>query len=233
MRKTLSAILLICTILAEMPFFTFNVQGGGNNNPNKLWGAPNYVLNLLGKKDGWSGSGTYDNPDRHTMFVPQTTVPSTGTLADGTTIQTNLTMWINQGDEFAVLDGNAFDADHDVNLQLAPGKYAVYVVALGKPAGGADIRGWIYNATDNTYLLLTGMVSVPGHSKKPVWVDATDLLFVSSTEDTYGIVTSNDMWVFDYMAALQANTPLSNYLYLWDLDINGCRHLQLRFYLIA
>ena len=42
-----------------------------NLNPNKLYGAPSYVLNLIGKKDGWSGGGSYDNPDRHTMFLPQ------------------------------------------------------------------------------------------------------------------------------------------------------------------
>ncbi len=224
---------LISLAIAAVLLMTVVIPiSAANFNPNKIYGAPSYVLNLIGKKDGWSGGGAYDNPDRHTMFVPQTTVPDTDYLADGTPIETNLTMWMTQGSEFAVLDGNAFDEDEDLNLQLGSGKYAVFVVALGKPGGGADIRGWIYNATDNTYLLLTGFVSVPGHSKTPRWVNATDLLFVSTSEDPYGLVT-DDTWIFDYLAALESYAPVGEYLYLWDLDINGCQHLQLRFYQIS
>lgn len=230
--KTKLALMSILMASAMMMSLAVPALASPNLNPNKLYGAPIYVLNLLGKKADWSSGGSFDNPDRHTMFVPDTNVPSSGTLSGGTPIQTNLTMWITQGSEFSVLDGNGF-AGHNVSLQLAPGKYAVFVVALGKPTGGADIRGWIYNATDNTYLLLTGMVSVPGHSKTPVWVNATDLLFVSSSEDPYSIVSGSPVWVFDYLSALQAATPLSNYLYLWDLDVNSCRHLQVRFYQIG
>lgn len=205
-------------------------------NPNKLNGAPNYVLNMLGKKDEWSGGGSYDNPDRHTMFVPETTTGygGTGKLVNTTTpIQVNLTMWITQGDEFAVLDGNGFDEDHDVDLQLGPGKYAVFVVALGKPVIGShsDIRGWIYNETAGEYLFMTGMVTVQGHNKRPAWVNATDLLFVSPSEDPFGLVTQ-DTWIFEYLTALSA-TKYGQYLYLWDLDNQNIRHLQLRFYQIG
>jgi hypothetical protein len=203
-------------------------------NPNKLYGAPNYVLNLIGKKADWSGGGAYDNPDRHTMFVPETTtgIGGTGSLADGTPIQVNLTMWMTQGAEFAVLDGNGFEGNN-VSLQLGPGKYAVFVVALGKPGGNSDIRGWVYNETDGTYLFMTGMVKVPGHSKKPVWVDATGLLFVSAAEDPYGVVTGDDQWIFDYLANLKTAMPLGDYVYLWDLDNTSCKHLQIRFYQIG
>ena len=79
-----------------------------NLNPNKLYGAPSYVLNMIGKKDGWSGGGSYDNPDRHTMFLPQTTAE-------------NVTVWMSQGTEFAALDGNAFD-DGNLSFQLGAGK---------------------------------------------------------------------------------------------------------------
>ena len=206
----------------------------GNFNPNKLYGSPTFVLNLLGKKDGWSGGGSYDNPDRHTMFVPETTtgIGGTGDFADGMSIQVNLTMWITQGAEFAVLDGNGFD-DNAIALQLGSGKYAVCVVALGKPGGHFDIRGWVYNETDNTYLFMMGVVSVHGHNKKPVWIDATNLLFVSDQEDPYGIVTGDPEWLFDYLAALEAAMPFGDYLYLWDLNNQNIRHLQLRFYQIG
>jgi len=223
MKKSYVSVALLLTVLASAAVPVL----AANFNPNKLYGAPSYVLNLIGKKDGWSGGGTYDNPDRHTMFVPETTVPDTGTVPES-----NLTMWITQGDEFAVLDGSAFDADGDVNLSLGPGKYAAFIVALGKPGGGAEVRGWIYNATDNTYLFMTGYVSVSGHSRRPRWVDATDLLFVSEAEDPYGIVTGEDRWVFEYLTALEGAIP-GEYLYLWDLDINGCKHLQVRFYKIG
>ena len=225
-------ILLLSAIVLMLTAFGAQIAAAGQNlNPNKLYGAPNYVLNLIGKKEGWSGGGSYDNPDRHTMFVPETTVHGSG-VWNGTVIQTNTTMWITQGQEFAVLDGSAFDGDGDVNLQLGAGKYAVFVVALGKPGGGADIRGWIYNETSNEYLFMTGFVSVPGHSKKPQWADATDLLFVSASEDPYGIITG-DTWVFDYLTGLEGYALTGDYLYLWDLDINNCRHLQLRFYKIG
>ena len=222
---------LFLALLMTVPFAVPVLAG--NNNPNKLMGAPTFVLNLQGKKADWSGGGSYDNPDRHTIFVPETTTGLGGTGSyNGTTIAVNLTMWMTQGDEFAVIDGNGFD-DDEVALQLGPGKYAVYVVALGKPGGGSDIRGWIYNATDDTYLFMTGMVSVPGHSKKPRWVEATDLLFVSNKEDPYGIVTGADQWVFDYLATLETAMPLGDYLHLWDFDNQNCRRLQLRFYQIG
>jgi hypothetical protein len=229
MNKTLSATILISMFLLSM--FAAPVLAGGNNNPNKIWGAPNFVLNILGKKADWNGNPG-DSTDRHTIFVPETTVPGSG-IWNGTAIETNQTMWITNGSEFAVLDCNAFDEDGDVDLQLGEGKYMAFVVALGKPGGGADIRGWVYNETSNEYLFMTGYVSVPGHGKRPVWVDATGLLFVSDAEDPYDIVSGNDLWIFDYLKLLEAGFPIGEYAYLWDLDINGCKHLQVRFYKIA
>ena len=191
-----------------------------NLNPNKLYGAPSYVLNLIGKKDGWSGGGTYDNPDRHTMFLPQTT-------------SENVTVWMTQGtdSDFSVLDGNAFD-DGNLSLELAAGKYAVFIVALGKPGGGAGIEGWIYNATDNTYLLMVGSVTVQGHSKTPRWTNATGLFWISPNEDPFLGVTQ-DTWVFDYMQGLSTANLGTDYLYLWQLDNNNNKLLQVRFYQIG
>ena len=191
-----------------------------NLNPNKLYGAPSYVLNMVGKKDSWSGGGSYDNPDRHTMFLPQTTAE-------------NVTVWMSQGTDFAVLDGNAFD-DGNLSFQLGAGKYAVFIVALGKPGNGANIEGWIYNATDNTYLLLVGSVSVQGHSKTPRWENATGLFWVSPNEDqtlgTSALGITQDTWVFDYMQGLSTANIGTEYLYLWQLDNNNNKLLQVRFY---
>ena len=216
-----SARICIAAVLATVMLSSvaYTVYAAANINPNKLYGAPSYVLNLVGKKDSWSGGGTYDNPDRHTMFLPQTTAE-------------NVTVWMSQGTDadFSVLDGNAFD-DGNLSLQLAAGKYAVFIVALGKPGGGANIEGWIYNATDNTYLLLVGSVNVPGHSKTPRWTNATDLFWVSANEDPFFGVTE-DTWVFDYMNMLSEANAGTNYLYLWQLDNNSNKLLQVRFYKI-
>src|SRR5512139_2302886 len=83
---SISAVALVAVIAVSI---AIPVLAATNLNPNKLYGAPSYVLNLIGKKDGWSGGGTYDNPERHTMFLPQTTAE-------------NVTVWMSQGTEFAV-----------------------------------------------------------------------------------------------------------------------------------
>ncbi len=224
-KAVLSAVAIALAVVVAASF-AIPVFAATNNNPNKILGAPSFVLNVIGKKDGWAGGGTYDNPDRHTMFVPQETsdVP-VGTAPIG------LSIWMTQGDEFAVLDGNAFDADGDCNFQLGAGKYMVFVAALGKPGSGADITGWIYDAATGTYLLNVGSISVNGHSKTPRWEDATGLFYVSDAEDPYGLV-STDTWVFDYLNLLEGYLP-GDYLYLWKLDNNNNKLLQVRFYLIS
>lgn len=223
MGKTILSIFALALAVTALCAVAIPVLATPNVNPNKLYGAPSYVLNLIGKKDGWSGGGTYDNPNRHTMFLPQTT-------AD------NVTVWMSQGTDFAVLDGNAFD-DGNLSFQLAAGKYAVFIVALGKPGNGANIEGWIYNATDNTYLLLVGSLNVHGHSKTPRWTNATDLFWVSPSEDqTLGLNAlgiTQDTWVFDYMQGLSTAYNGTNYLYLWQLDNNNNKLLQVRFYQIG
>lgn len=220
MKKTVLAVSALALVTMALCAAALPTLAAINLNPNKLYGAPSYVLNLIGKKDGWSGGGTYDNPDRHTMFLPQTTAE-------------NVTVWMSQGTEadFSVVDGTAFD-DGNLSLQLATGKYAVFIVALGKPGGGAGIEGWIYNATDNTYLLMVGSVTVQGHSKTPRWTNATDLFWVSPTEDPFLGVTQ-DTWVFDYMNALSTANVGTDYLYLWQLDNNNNKLLQVRFYKIG
>jgi hypothetical protein len=206
-----------------------------------------FELNLLGKKADWNGGGAYDNPDRHTMFVPESTEgwnivldQPNKVFQGGTQTSENLTslpglaVWMTQGDEFAVLDGTAFDDDHDLNFQLGPGKYAVYVVARAKPVENpAQIDGWIQvlNPFDNNYYyyLNVGTVSV---SRK--WQNATDLFMVSSAEvGASGLLAPVDgnEWVFDYLDRLDA-AGYSDTAYFWQLQ-NNSRLLKVRFYKIG
>jgi len=163
-----------------------------------------FNLNLIGKKSGWSGGGSYDNPDRHTIFVPQTTGDS------------GIKIWMTQGSDFAVLDGDAV-SDGEASFQLGPGHYNVYVAALAKPGGDSTINGWVYDKTTNTYYLLVGTLNVGGHSGKPQWKDATSLFYYEGT------------WILDYLAYLSL-TYGDQYAYLWQYINNGDKLVQVRFY---
>jgi len=204
--------------------------------PGTDFNGPHYNLNLIGKKSTWSGGGSYDNPNRHTMFVPQYTseldcfTPNDDPRSD----EPGVTIWMTQGDEFAVLDGNAFD-DCTLEFQLGPGKYKVYIVAKGKPGGETDITGWVrYPDPDKNYevyyYLDIGSVNV---KKKTDWEDATKIFYVSSSEDELGIVTAGGlgMWVFEYLTALTTHDPLiDDNAYFWQFDNKGNKLVKVRFY---
>lgn len=194
----------------------------GNNNPNKLWGAQTYLLNILGKKSDFNGQPDYDSA-RRTMFVPEN-VSGWKSL----TGYSNATIWVTQGAEFAVADPNMFDDGH-CNLTIGPGKYEVYFVALGKPGQTATLEGWVYNATSNEYLLKVGEVTVT-HSKRPDWKSGHDMFYVSVAEAaSIGVTMPEEMWIFDFLNLLASLYPGTEYLYLWNL-IGGCKHIQVRFY---
>ena len=141
-------------------------------SPNKEMGAPpSYVLNVLGKKNEWGANGGFDNPDRHTIFVPlegstkiTVTQASPGTDAD-----------------FQVLDGNGFDGE--CSLALAQGYYKVYMAALGKPAKNgqpaeADIASYVENQ-DYEILVELFSDSISRSKGTPQWEDFSKILYMS------------------------------------------------------
>ncbi len=223
-RKILlvAAIALIATALSPSAFSAF---AAGNNNPNKLWGAPSYLVNILGKKSDFNGAPDYD-ASRRSMFVPEN-------VAEWEELSgySNATIWVSQGSEFAITDPNMFD-DGYCNLTLGPGKYEVYFVALGKPGMTATLEGWVYNATSNEYMLKVGDVTVT-HNKRPNWMSGHDMFYVSSAEAaSIGValpVGVTEMWIFDFLNYLSTLYPGTEYLYLWNL-IGGAKHIQVRFY---
>jgi len=241
LRKVLFAAALTCIFLVAMPLIAIPVQGGGNNNPNKLWGAQTYLLNILGKKSDWSGDPSYESTDRRTMFVPEDVEEflKLKGFAD-------CKIWVKQGPDFAVEDPNMFD-DGMCNLTIGQGRYEVYFVALGKPGRTAVLEGWIYNASANEYLLKIGYVEVK-HSKRPDWKSGHDMFYVSETEAA-GILSAlgitweqllaalgyppdaTEVWVFDFINWLATQTGYE-YAYLWKL-VSGCKHIQVRFYKIG
>ncbi|XUX00234.1 MAG: hypothetical protein TUN42_10160 [Dehalogenimonas sp.] len=204
-----------------------------------------FNLNLIGKSKTMPGD--YNNPDRHTMFVPTDTSDfefdlNTPNNLDQETMA-GVKINITQGSEFAVLDGNATDGQG--SFQLGPGKYRVYIAVkakVPKTSGTVDITGWV-QAYDNLgqlwYYVPVGNVSV---SKGKVWTDASTLFYVNTSEDQFGFLTGGEsnyeqglgMWVFDYMAGLDAWETdlydLSDLAYFWQFQNDGAKLIQVRFY---
>jgi len=204
---------------------------------NGLPSGEHFNLNLIGKKADWNGGGGYDNPDRHTMFVPVDTtgwtIPTPGD--DSTTNVGDLDgikISMTQGADWAVIDGNAFD-DGECAFQLAPGTYHVYIVAKAKPGGYTDVTGWVYAEDEYgaAYYYDIGDIRV---TKSKKWKDATGLFYVSPWEDYFGIVTG-DTWVFTYLDMLKAydfgdDPDITDAAYFWQYDNHGNKLVKVRFY---
>jgi hypothetical protein len=247
---------IFAVVLAVVLLATLGTSVALAAKPGTDFSGPHYNLNIVGKKADWNGGGSYDNPDRHTMFVPQETAPYAINLnkpnkvyQDEDTYTDNvdyllhsIRIWMTQGEEFAVLDGSAFNDEDPIPddaysygecaFQLGPGKYNVYIVAKAKPGATADIDGWVY-ASDNTgmnYYLNIGTVSV---SKSKNWTDGTGLFYVEDNEDPFDLVGSTPMWVFDYLDSLVNDLEDPNMVdaaYFWQLQNNGCKLIKVRFY---
>jgi len=225
MKKLLAIFLAVVMVAALGSGIALAAKPGTDFN------GAHYNLNIVGKKADWSGGGSYDNWDRHTMFVPGNTTGWTIDRGGNFTDLDGIKISMTQGSEFAVIDGNAFD-DGECSFQLGPGTYQVYIVAKGKPGGTTDITGWV-EYTDATgtvyYYLNVGSVHV---TKSKQWQDATHIFYVSDNEDPNGIVTTGGlgMWVFQYLSALNAMDEYENAAYFWQYDNNGNKLVQVRFY---
>ena len=221
MRKKLIAIVLAVALLATMSGVALAKPNGVK--PGTDFNGPHYNLNIIGKKADWSGGGSYNNPDRHTMFVPQDTSGYTTPNS-----LSGITIWMTQGSDWAVLDGNAFD-DGECAFQLAPGKYKVYIVAKAKPGGSTNITGWVYYEETGDHYFSIGTVKV---TKSKWWKDATDIFYVSCAEDPFGHVPCNGlgMWVFHYLAWLAGEPGVTDTAYFWQYDNHGNKLVKVRFY---
>jgi hypothetical protein len=234
----LIATILPSAVLAKSPKTEFDLNG------------PHFNLNLLGKPDGWNDKEV-TNPERHTMFVPMDTtgwniglktpnkvVNHGSKVGDNVTSLPGFAIYMTQSgsDDFAVIDGTAFDGD-PCELELADGKYWVVVAAKAKPvANPPTIDGWaqIYDIDGALYYYLNlGTVTV-----RRKWSDATDLFFIN-TEEASGAITGLPdpgdgngglgMWIFDYFDYLD-DTEYSDFAYFWQLQNHGSKLIQVRFY---
>jgi len=217
--KSLALILSALFIASALFAGVSSVQGkqlcNKNPKPRLDFNGPHYTLNILGKNN--IGNGQYDNPDRHTIFVP---------LEGDTTITYAL------GDYFGVLDGNGLD-DGECTLQIPHGKdknFMVYLVSLGKPGDGAEVDyadNWTYDNETNQWYCQLESFSIKGHTGKSEWMNITDVFFLeyyysNATLNQTGLIWEGYLW----------NVPQDLYGltgYFWLLKGED-KHIQVRFY---
>ncbi len=210
MKKKIFALAIVAVLLL-VGFIS--VEAGKPDKGDVPPSGPHYNLNIIARKN--IGNGGYDNPDRHTIFVP----------FDDESIDTDdVKITYTQGDEFAVLDGNGFDGE--CTLQVPSGEtksFRVYLVSLGKPGNGADLSfvdGWVEDESGNWVYYLDD-IKITGKSKAPNWQEITDIFLIEF--DFYDLAdVAYYLW----------NVPpdlFDETGYFWL--INGMdKHIQLRFY---
>jgi hypothetical protein len=195
--------------------------GRGNNMPS----GPHYELGLIGRPNEYTGSGT-NNSNRHNIFIPL----DTSGYVDG-----KIKLRMTQGDGFLVIDGDA-TSDGLAKLQINRGYYAVFARALGKPGGNLDFTAWFTYWIDDQQADLSdaiwlGNVDLTRNRKKPQTVEISKLFYYSGyllydpdgvpdSGDEYMELFTND-WVFDILGFNE---------YWWDIDNNGLKRLEIRFY---
>ncbi|MBA7520876.1 hypothetical protein ES705_12975 [subsurface metagenome] len=221
--------------------------------PLKPPSGAHYNLNIIGKKSDWSGQGSYSNPNRHTMFVPENTdefmldgshcyAPAPLPEGEEVPVGPGITIWMTQCgeecDDFAVLDGNAFD-DCKCEFRLARGRYDVYIVAKAKPPKPGedyytDITGWVMGydpiEKEDYFYFSIGTVNV---KKKEGWQDATHIFEVSASEDPFKdewLSITYPVWVFEYLSMLESEQGMEDTAYFWQYDNHGNKLVKVRFY---
>ena len=214
-KVVLSVSLLVMMLFATMSF-ALPVFAG---NANKIVGKnPDFVLNILGKKDGWDPNGSFDNFDRHTIFVPEDTTGSTPGTYGGVDFTDSILIWMQSGPEFGVLDGNACD-DGNASLQVKKGRYRVFVTVLGKPSNTkkgenrfADLSGWYYTdeGERGVYLYELGTAKTLNRGKEPIPAEVTDLFLIDYTVvyDMLVYMYQQPPYSFDLATAQAAATAL-------------------------
>jgi hypothetical protein len=182
---------------------SITVLAAGNGAPS----GAHFNLNLIGVPKG--KTATLDNNDGRRIFVPL--VGSTKIL-------------LREGD-FAVLDANGTDGSASFQLPNpdADGdgitEYSVFARALGRPGGSQTITSCATDPATGELLCSVGsafLVRTTGRSK--FTNVSKELLFVTADIDGDGTLDSTPLF----------GDGLEDFL--WQIDNNGLRLAQLRFY---
>lgn len=184
---------------------TLAARTTGNGAPS----GAHYNLNIIGvpkdkTADMTSGSG-------HRIFIK---------------LSGNTKIWLKEGDDFAVLDANGTDAN-GASFQLPNPdpendgitSYSVYARALGKPGGSIGITTCAYDpVAGEDVCSLESYVTVRDKGRSSFENVSRELLYIYADLDGDGNVERYPLF----------DDRLEDYY--WDVDNDGLRLLQLRFY---
>jgi len=244
MKKALGVFLAVVLLLSLTSTVVLAANGNGNGNGANVIevNGAHYNLNLIGKKADWNDKSGFDNPDRHTIFIPEATSTFSYVNPLGDTVTGSIKLEIGQdknAEDIYVTDGTAFDGDGTVGIMMPEKKYYVFIASRGKPNGETNIDAMVYyDSTLGEWLYCIGEVSVSRG-----WKTAEDLFWVTQEEHDEsplgialgGTLPEDPMWIFDYLewlATLNAGEadPSETMEYYWDITNNGNKLIKLRFY---
>ena len=176
----------------------------GNGMPN----GAHFNLNVIGVQR--DKSADLDNNNGHRIFVP---------------LERKGKIILEPGDDFAVLDANGTDGN-GATLQLPTDvtqTYEVYVRALGKPGGSANVTSCYTDELGDDWCL-SDSITFERKRGKPQAINASkDLLYVEvcvEFDDLGNCIATDIIEIFSEEA----------YGYFWDYDNNGLKLAQFRFY---
>lgn len=180
--------------------------GNGNGLPS----GPHYNLNIIGvpkdKNPSMENNG-------HRIFVPLTG---------------KVSIWLQKGDTFTVLDANGTDAD-GASFQLPNPdpdnngitEYSVYARALGQPGGWSATQTCAYDLDNQLWCSVYSMVLVRDKGNQKFENVSKELLYVYADLNLDGTAERYPLF----------SDAMVNYF--WGYDNNGLKLAQLRFYEVA
>jgi hypothetical protein len=190
-----------------MSFCLTSLALAGNGAPS----GEHYSLNIIGVAKGKTADMT--GSSGHRIFVK----------LDGET-----KIGLAEGSDFKVLDANGTDGSARFQMPNPDPDndgitlYSVYVRALGKPGGSANMTSCATDpATGETICSTESVVAVRGTGKQSFSNVSKQLLYVYADLDGDGVTERYNIF----------NERLQDYY--WQYDNTGLKLLQMRFYPIS
>jgi len=175
----------------------------GNGAPS----GPHYNLNIIGVPKEKSAS--MDGNSGHRIFVP---------------LEGKANIYLQEGDTFAVLDGNGTDGKGSFQLPNPDPEndgltvYSVWARALGKPGGSSTTTTCAYDLAGELWCSVESMVMVRETGGSKFENVTKQLLYVYVDLDGDGTAERYPLFSDELMD------------YFWAYDNNGLKLVQLRFY---
>jgi hypothetical protein len=238
MKKIYAPILAAILVMAAFLVITPQVMAGNNNNGNNAPSGPHWNLNIIGVQKDKKGNfqdydpttDGYNNPptahdNGHRIFV------DLWSTKNGVTTTTKI--WLVKGDNFQVIDPDGTDGRatlqlKDPFLQDDPGEedywtveYQIYVRALGKPGGKANITSGFLDELGTQWLSVENVTLERTKNGPPKFSEKTlelTTIYVDITDD--GVDNPVRYRLFDNEL----------WQYFWDYDNHGLKLCQIRIY---